>query len=157
MSRHIRQSLVLFLSLTAALPPQVTVAQTAINPNPEVDNRLGIVVRPNERNRLLHSMRKYLVGLQAMSEALAREDMQTAAAAARSMGSINIYDPRLMFPTKPGVDFRELAFEVHRDFDVVARDAETRQDPKLMLAQLAGIMKKCTHCHENYRLQDRAH
>jgi hypothetical protein len=157
MSRLIRQFLVLLLSLAAALPAQVSVAQTAIHPDPEVDNRLGIVVRPNERNRLLHSMRKYLVGLQAMSEALAREDMLTAAAAARSMGSINIYEVRLMFPTKPGIDFRELAFEVHRDFDVVARDAEARQDPKLMLAQLAAIMKKCTHCHDTYKLQDRAH
>ena len=92
-----------------------------------------------------------------LTEALARDDMQAASAAARKMGSINLYDIKLIFPNKASVEFHGLAFEVHRDFDAIARDAEAKKDPKLMLSQIGTVMKKCTYCHETYRLQDSAH
>lgn len=160
MSHHIKQSLVIVLSLALALPAHLALAQSqpqGAQSNPDIDTRRGIVTRPNERSRILTNMRKYLVGLQEMTAALARDDMVAAAKASRSMGSVNLYEVRLMFPNTAAIEFRELAFEVHRDFDVVARDAETKQDPKLMLSQLAAIMKKCAHCHDTYRLQDSAH
>jgi hypothetical protein len=160
MSKRIKQGCFIALSLLAALPAQFTLAQNQFpgaQANPDVDNRRPIMTRPNERSRILTNMRKYLIGLQAMTEALAHDDMQSAAAAARSMGSINLYDVRLMFPNVAAIEFRDLAFEVHRDFDVVAKDAESKQDPKLMLSQLAAIMKKCAHCHDTYKLQDSSH
>lgn len=122
-----------------------------------IETRLGIVVRPNERTRILTNMRRYLTGIQEMTQALARDDMKAAAAAARAMGSINLYEVRLMFANEAGVDFRQLAFSVHKDFDRVAKDAEEKKDGKLMLGQVAEIIKKCVHCHETYRLQDTAH
>lgn len=160
MSMHIKQGFFLAVFFLAALPAPVVLAQA--NPpdaqaNPEVDNRRGIVTRPNERTHILSNMRMYLVGLQAVTEALARDDMKAASAAARMMGSVNLYDIKLMFPNKASVEFHELAFEVHRDFDGIAKDAETKKDSKLMLTQLGAVMKKCTHCHETYRLQDMAH
>lgn len=160
MPKHVKQGLAIVLTLCALLPAQWTLAQNqppGARVNPDVDSRRGIVTRPNERTRILASMRKYLVGLQVMTEALSREDMRGAAEAARTMGSINLYEVRLMFPNQAAIEFRELAFEVHRDFDVVAQDAESREDPKLMLSQLAAIMKKCAHCHDTYKLQDSAH
>jgi len=160
MSKRIKQSLAIALAFIAVLPASLTLAQAqtpGAQDNQDVDTRRGIVVRPNERTRILASMRKYLVGLQVMYEALARDDMKSAAEAARSMGGINLYEVRLMFANEAAIEFRKLAFEVHGDFDVVAKDAETRKDPKLMLSQLAAIMKKCAHCHDTYRLQDTAH
>ena len=160
MSTRVRQGLFIALSLIAAAPAQLALAQSQPQPaqaNPEIDTRRGIVTRPNERSRILHNMRKYLVGLQVMSEALARDDMKAAAEAARSMGSVNLYEVKLMFANRAAVEFRDLAFEVHWDFDALAKDAEDKKDPKLMLGQLAAIMKKCAHCHDTYRLQDTAH
>ena len=167
MSKHIKQGFVLAASLLAIFPTHFTLAQTpppvgeilppTAQANPDVDNRRGISTRPNERTRILTNMRKYLVGLQWITEALARDDMQAAIAAARTMGSVNLYDIKLMFPNKASVEFHDLAFEVHRDFDAIARDAEAKKNPKLMLAQIGTVMKKCTHCHETYRLQDSAH
>lgn len=160
MSMHIKQGFFLAVSLLVVLPAQVTQAQTqppGPQANPEVDNRRSIVTRPNEKTHILSNMRKYLVGLQATVEALAREDMQAAGAAARLMGSVNLYDIKLMFPNKASIEFHDLAFEVHRDFDGIAKDAETKKDAKLMLTQMGTIMKKCTYCHETYRLQDTAH
>jgi hypothetical protein len=160
MSKQFKHGLLIAFSLFAAVPAQLALAQNqpaTAQADPDVDTRRPISTRPNERSRILANMRKYLVGLQAMTEALARDDMKTAAQAARSMGSINLYEVRLMFPNKAAIEFRELAFEVHRDFDVVANDAETKKDSKLMLAQLGAIMKKCAHCHDTYKLQDSAH
>ena len=152
------------LSALSLAPAHVSVAQTREPPvapdaakNVDVDNRRGIMVRPNERTRILRSMRKYLVGLQAMNEALAKDDMKAAAEAARTMGGINLYEVQLMFPNRAAIEFRELAFDVHRDFDVVAKDAEEKKDAKYTLGQVAAIMKKCAHCHDTYKLQDMAH
>ncbi|NMM04777.1 hypothetical protein [Polaromonas sp.] len=167
MTKHIKQGLVLAASLLAVLPAHFTLAQTlppvtqilppTAQTSPDDDNRRGISTRPNERVRILTNMRKYLVGLQWVTEALARDDMQAAIAAVRTMGAVNLYDIKLMFPNKASVEFHNLAFEVHSDFDAIARDAEAKKDPKLMLAQIGTVMKKCTHCHETYRLQDSAH
>jgi len=160
MPNQFKQGLLIAFSLFAAVPAQFAIAQsgtTIAQANPDVDTRTGITTRPNERTRILANMRKYLVGLQVMSEALARDDMTAAAQAARSMGSINLYEVRLLFANKAAIDFRNLAFEVHKDFDTVANDAESKRDPKLMLSQLAAIMKKCAHCHDTFRLQDTVH
>ncbi len=160
MSKRVKQGLFIALSFFTILPAQLTLAQNqppGAQTNPEIDNRRGIVTRPNERARILHNMRKYLTGLQAMTEALAHDDMMGAADAARSMGRINLYEVRLMFPNQAAIEFRNLAFEVHSDFDVVAKDAEQKRDQKLMMMQLSAIMKKCTHCHNTFRLQDTAH
>jgi hypothetical protein len=160
MPKQFKHGLLIAFSLLAAFPVQLTLAQNqppAAQADPDVDTRRGITTRPNERSRILTNMRQYLVGLQAMTDALARDDMKAAAQAARSMGSINLYEVRLAFPNRAAVEFRELAFEVHRDFDAVANDAESKKDPKLMLSQLAAIMKKCAHCHDTYRLTDKVH
>ena len=155
MTRRIRNTLSLVLmSLVLTTAPAV-LAQ--VDPKPEADSRSGIRTRPNERTHILNSMRKYLVGLQSVTEALARDDMTSAARAARSMGSLNLYDVKLMFPNRAAVEFRDLAFDIHRDFDAIAKDAEEKKDPRLMLTQIAAVMKKCAHCHDTYKLQDIAH
>jgi hypothetical protein len=160
MFKQMKPGLFLTIFLLGALPAPITLAQTAapgLQANQDLDGRRPIVVRPNERNRILANMRTYLIGVQSMTEALAAEDMPAAAAAARAMGSVNLYDLKLMFPSSASIEFHNLAFEVHRDFDVIANDAQAKQDPRLMLRQLGATLKKCTHCHETYRLDDKAH
>lgn len=74
MFNHIKQRLCLTVSLLGALAPHVTLAQTAalgVQVNSDDDGRRPIVVRPNERTHILANMRKYLIGVQSMTEALA--------------------------------------------------------------------------------------
>lgn len=152
--------LIIVLSLVLLLSSRATPAQgqpAGAQPAAEVDTRRGIVTRPNERAHILNNMRKYLKGVQEMAQALARDDMPAAAQAARSMGSIDLYEVRLAFPSKPAVEFRDLASGVHSDFDRIAKDADEKKDPRLMLGQLAETMKKCVYCHDTYRLIDMAH
>jgi cytochrome c556 len=160
MSTYLKWGLLTVALSCATLSTEAALAQTApaaATSNEGVDTRLGIVTLPKERTHILFNMRKYLLGLQALTEAVANDDMKTATEAARSMGSINLYDIHLMFANKAAVAFHEIAFEVHKDFDRVAAEADQKKDPKLMLQQVSAIMKKCTYCHETFRLQDTAH
>jgi hypothetical protein len=160
MSNCMKQVFFISLSLLSILPAHLALAQApvpGVSPYTEIDKRHGIMTRPNERTHILINMRKYLKGIQAVTEALARDDMPAATEAVRSMGSINLYEVRLMFPNAAAVEFRQLAGEMHRDFDSIARDGQEKKDAKLMLAQIGAIMKKCVHCHDTYRLQDSAH
>lgn len=127
------------------------------------DTRIPVMLRPNERTRVLADMRQYLKGLQEMFAALSEEDMAKAAASARSLGTINIYGTYLMFPTKSAVRFRELSSGVHADFEGIAEDTEKFKDSKNpietkeIMGRLSQTMKKCVACHESYRLTDSPH
>lgn len=155
--------LVLGLVLCAAIFPgtaayaQDTVA--VIN----ADTRIPVMLRPNERTRVLGDMRKYLSGLQEMFSALAEDDLAKVSTSARSLGSINIYETHLMFPTQSAVRFRELSAVVHENFESIADDAEKFKDSpdatftKDILGRLSQTMKKCVACHESYRLSDSPH
>lgn len=120
------------------------------------DARTPVVLRPAERTRVLNDMRQYLKGLQDIFSALAKDDMDTVAAKAREMGAINIYETYLMFPNRAGVKFRELSALVHEDFEAIADNA-AKKDAKAILWDLSQTMKRCTSCHESYRLTEMGH
>lgn len=121
------------------------------------DRRAPVVLRPFEKTRILNDMREYLKGLQDIISALTREDMVAVEVRARALGTINIYETSLMFPTVSGVKFRELSALVHEEFDSIADDAKKGKGSKVILAQLALTMKRCTSCHESFRLTEMAH
>jgi hypothetical protein len=161
MFKYFKRVLLVAAVSCAALPGPAAWAQDAAAPAPQpnanAETRLGIVTLPHERTLILRNMRKYLVGIQALTEAVANDDLKSAIDATRSMGSINLYDLRLMFANKASIVFHNIAFEVHKDFDRVAAEADEKKDIKLLLRQVSVIMKKCTYCHETFRLQDTAH
>ncbi|HEY3326592.1 MAG TPA: hypothetical protein VGK14_05410 [Novimethylophilus sp.] len=128
------------------------------------DTRIPVMLRPNEHTRVLNDMRQYLRGLQEMFSALEVDDIAKVAATARALGSINIYNSKLMFPTKSAVRFRELSAHVHVDFESLADDMEKLKDSqdaaiatKDIMGQLSQTMKKCVSCHESYRLTNSPH
>lgn len=138
----------------SALSNQVAMA---VEPEGSAVARKPIITRPNERTHILSDMRQYLTGIQKMMEALAREDVKSAAAAARSMGNVRVYEVHLSFPNKSAVEFRDLAMELHQDFEQIAKDGEDQGNARLMLGQMAKTMKKCIYCHTTYELRDMAH
>ena len=160
MSKYLKLGMLVLALLCSTLTTQTVLAQSvpaATNPNVDVDTRRGIVTLPWERTLILRNMRQYLAGLQELTAAVANGDMKTAIEAARSMGSVNLYDIKLKFANKTAIEFHEIAFEVHKDFDSAAADAEAKKDAMLLLKQVSTIMKKCTYCHETFRLQDTSH
>lgn len=159
MSNRMKQACLISLSLLALFPGagQTQDTSSAAAAYTDVDTRRPIITRPNERAHILQNMRRYLTGLQAVTEALSRDDMPAATEAARSMGSINLYEVHLMFPNAAAIEFRDLGGELHREFDRIAKDAQERKNAKAMMAQIGAAMKKCVYCHETYALRDTAH
>jgi hypothetical protein len=121
----------------------------------DADKRTPVVLRPNEKSALLTDMREYLKGLQVIFTALAKEDMDSVAAQAKALGTINVFNPGLNFPTVSGVKFRELASQVHEDFEDIAANAKARRNPKTTLEKLSVTMKRCVSCHEAFYLTDK--
>jgi cytochrome c556 len=118
------------------------------------DGRPAIILEPGERALILREMREFVAVLQRIDDALSRGDMQDVAKASRTLGASKAHDVPAVMMGKLPLEFKALALSVHSDFDTIAMDAEWTGLPKRTLAQLSEVMKKCTACHESYRLTD---
>jgi hypothetical protein len=143
----------LFLATLSASPPgqaQETSATAG-------DQRIPVVLRPDEKAAVLRDMRGYLQGLQEIFTALAKDDMDAVAVRAKALGTVNIFSTYLMFPTASGVMFRNLSAAVHDDFEEIAAAAKTQRNAKATLEKLSTTMLICVTCHQTFRLSDMAH
>lgn len=116
------------------------------------DDRVKVVLKPDERHLVLLEMRNFLNVLQIISDAVTREDMTAVAEAARSMGSgaANQIPPQTV--AKLPQTFQMLAGTVHTSFDLMALDADSLGDPMHTQRQLARMMQTCNACHGIYQV-----
>ena len=116
------------------------------------DDRVKVVLKPDERHLVLLEMRNFLNVLQIISDAVTREDMTAVAEAARSMGSgaANQIPPQTV--AKLPQTFQMLAGTVHTSFDLMALDADSLGDPMHTQRQLARLMQTCNACHGIYQV-----
>lgn len=117
------------------------------------DGRKAIVLAPQERGLILAEMRAFLSGLQTLTTALTQDDMKTVAKTARSLGRAATHEVPPALMAKLPLEFKQLGFSVHGDFDQIALDAESLGDPKHTLAQVGTMMQKCVACHSTFQLQ----
>ena len=122
-------------------------------PAPAHDTRVVLKLTPGERIMILEEMRLFLDGVQKMTGALGKQNMQATADAARAMGQIMVHEVPPALRAKLPLEFRQLGSSVHRDFDQIALDAETLKDVSYSLNQLSATLKKCVSCHTLYQIQ----
>jgi len=117
------------------------------------DDRVKIVLKPDERHLVLLEMRSFLNVVQTITDALTREDMQAVAEAARSMGSgaANQIPPQTV--AKLPETFQMLAGTVHTTFDVMALDADSVGDPVHTQRQMGRLLQTCNACHGIYQVE----
>lgn len=120
------------------------------------DGRVAIVLAPSERSLMLREMRDFVAGLQMISDALSREDMQGVAKAAREMGTARTHDVPIALMGKLPLEFKTLALGVHREFDAIAMDAEGIGTSKHSLTQLSDVLRKCVACHSSFQVKSAA-
>ena len=143
------------------------------------DGRTTVVLAPGERALMLREMRGFVAGLQRLADALARDDVQGVAAAARAMGTGGAHDLPVAMLGKLPLPFKQLAFATHQGYDAIARDADAARPPeqaavvaeasraeqapgaagaarpsRQTLRQLATVLQNCVACHDRYRLSD---
>lgn len=121
-----------------------------------IDSRTVLNLTPGERAMILEEMRLFLGGVQQMTGALSKQDMQATADAARTMGQKMVHEVPPALRAKLPQAFRQLGFSVHREFDQIALDAESLKDVSHSLNQLSGTLQKCVSCHTLYQIQSPA-
>ncbi len=117
------------------------------------DGRVAIILAPEEKALMLREMRGFVAGLQTISDALARDDMKGAAAAARAMGTAKSGEVPAAMLGKLPLEFKTLAFSVHREFDTIASDAERAGNARHALGQVSDVLQKCVACHGSYQVK----
>ena len=139
----------LLVLVIAAMAYKFIVAGSTL---PAADGRVIVVLDPGERALLLREMRGFVAGLQQMSDALARGDMQTVAQASRAMGTAAAHDVPVAMLARLPLGFKQLAFGVHGGFDAIATEADRGETPAAALRQLSGILGNCVACHGTYQV-----
>ena len=119
----------------------------------EVDNRLIVKLSNPQRNQVLGEMRLLLKGAQNILGALAKDDMTAVAEHARALGFYMKHKAEDPLHDVLPKEFMQLGMSMHKDFDLIAIDAESLKDPKHTLQQFSVTMGKCTACHDTYQIQ----
>ena len=117
------------------------------------DGRQAIQLTDSERNLVLTEMRTFLSSTQAITQALATENMEQAVKAARLVGAAAQQAVPGSLVGKLPLEFKKLGFDTHQKFDQLALDAEQLGDPEYTLKQLAELMNNCVACHAIYRFE----
>ena len=145
-------AVVLGVSATAAIAADTHSHHAA----PSDDRRAALELSEPERAMILEEMRLFLVGVEKITGALAREDMAAVAAEARELGVKMTHEVPPALREKLPQGFRQLGFTVHREFDALALDAESMKDPRHSLQQLSATLQKCVSCHASYQIRPQA-
>jgi hypothetical protein len=135
--------------LFAALFAAVSIADAE-----ELDTRTVIQLSPQHRALVLGEMRQFLAGLQQMTHALSRDDMETVSHEAHTLGvSMSHHMPADLKQALP-LDFRKLGHSVHSSFDQIALDAKSLGDAQHTLSQLGDTLSRCVSCHSAYQIRE---
>ncbi len=138
----------LFVALIVMVYKFVVVGTVA----PASDGREALLLEAGERDLILSEMRVFLASVQAITDGVSNDDMDKVVEAARSVGAAAQQEVPASLMGKLPLSFKKLGFDTHRQFDMLALDAEQLGDPEYTLKQLATLMNNCVACHSIYRI-----
>ena len=117
------------------------------------DGRTALVLEAGERDLVLSEMRGFLESVQAITEAIGKNDMKTIAEEAKKVGMPAAGDVPATLMAKLPLEFKELGLNTHKAFDALGAEASDMGDGKVVLEKLSQLMLNCTGCHASYRLE----
>ncbi|MGZ0020220.1 hypothetical protein [Nitrosomonas sp. wSCUT-2] len=119
----------------------------------DIDNRQTLSLSEVQRGHVLEEMRALLSGTQSILAALSTDDMASVSKHARPLGLGMAHKAEDHLKGMLPKEFMQLGMSLHRDFDQMAADAESKKDSKLTLRQLSDAMIKCIACHDTYQIR----
>jgi hypothetical protein len=90
-----------------------------------VDNRQILMLSEPQRGHVLEEMRALLTGTQNILAALAKDDMAAVAEYSRALGFNMKHKAENPLHDVLPKEFMQLGMSVHKDFDLIAADAES--------------------------------
>ena len=117
----------------------------------QAPERAVVPLEPAEREFVLSEMRDFLAMLEKFAGALAQDDFDALAAAAKPLGTggeRGRMPPAIAKKLPP--EFRVLARSAHEQIDIIAADAAQR-DARRTLEQTGRLLQTCNACHAGFR------
>jgi len=118
---------------------------------PGSDERTAIVLAPAERDQILAEMRQFLKAIQGVVSGMSDQNPAQAEEAARGVGLHMEADVDPALILKLPLAFKQMGMSIHRDMDTLADGIHAGASAGQILGQMAGIMSRCTTCHDFYR------
>ena len=115
------------------------------------DGRIAIVLDAGERDLVLAEMRQFLESVQKITTGIAGNDMELVAEYARKSGMAATKGMPGTLMGKLPLGFKKLGPDTHKQFDLLALDAEEFGDGDHALSQLSVLLQNCVACHAAYR------
>lgn len=122
-----------------------------LGPVVEIDNRVAVVLSPQQKAEVLKSMRLDLEALQGIQAALSAGDMQAVAKIAGQRGS----DANPIAPALGGRlsnDWKATDRDLRQNFDDIAVAGTSHESVETILSLNARAMKACIACHQAYHI-----
>lgn len=123
---------------------------------PSSDGRQAIILEESERDLVLLEMRMFLASVRSITEGVSKNDMKQVVKAAREVGAQAQQAVPGSLVAKLPLSFKQLGFDTHKKFDLLALDAETLGDSQHALQQLSELMNNCVACHSTYKINANA-
>ena len=117
------------------------------------DTRNAIILTPDERNLVLEEMRTFLETVRLITIALGKDDMPGIVEPATKVGMTSSGEVPPGLRNKLPGQFKILAMNTHKAFDLIALDATALEDRQHTLTQLGELMSNCVSCHAIFRLE----
>ena len=147
------QIIVVLLAATIAAMLYIFIIKGETVSSTQSDTRTTIVLTEAERAIVLSEMRDFLVAIQTITEALAKDEMKTVATAARKVGLAAQEAVPAGLVRKLPATFKKLGFGTHQAFDQLALDAESFGDRQQSLEAMSKLMTNCTSCHAAFQIR----
>ncbi|TGL36777.1 hypothetical protein EHQ52_02555 [Leptospira koniambonensis] len=125
------------------------------NVSESIDGRIAIHLNPQEKNLVLTEMRGLLTSVNGIVSALAEDDYRRAELAASASGMEmvkKLEDEEKTILLKLPIEFKQLGFGTHGQFDKIAEDLRQKKDTKLILKELDKLTQNCVRCHATYKI-----
>lgn len=115
------------------------------------DGRTAVLLNNAERTHVLGEMRGLLEAVEAITSAIAKDDMVAVSAAATAVGMGATGNEPITLIARLPLEFKTLGMGTHQAFDDLALEARDMGDRMVVLEQLSDILGNCTSCHAGYR------
>jgi hypothetical protein len=134
--------------------PWIVAGVLFVSPCMAQDVRTPAVRTEAERDFILGQMRLFLQSIQAITTALAKNDLETVAdeAAARGRKGTPVSDIPPSLKAKETPAWTAMMGGARAGFDDMAKAAQAGTPPIALVGMLGETMRNCVACHQSYRL-----